>query len=92
MFLTRGEIHQEPLWKLWFQHLAGMVPVSALRVSPYLLEPELALEGRAMPNTGAHECSTVSLSRQHVTSAQLIWRSQVQHLVFLKKLTDCADT
>ncbi|CAL5228886.1 g12101 [Coccomyxa viridis] len=32
MFLTRGEIHQEPLWKLWFQHLAGMVPVSALRI------------------------------------------------------------
>ena len=33
MFLTRGEIHQEPLWALWFQHLAGLVPVSALRVS-----------------------------------------------------------
>lgn len=34
MFLTRGEIHQEPLWELWFKHLAGLVPVSALRVSP----------------------------------------------------------
>ena len=33
MFLTRGEIHQEPLWELWFKHLAGLVPVSALRVS-----------------------------------------------------------
>ena len=35
MFLTRGEIHQEPLWALWFQHLAGLVPVSALRVSQH---------------------------------------------------------
>ena len=42
MFLTRGEIHQEPLWKLWFQHLAGMVPVSALRVSFYIYALELA--------------------------------------------------
>ena len=29
------EIHQEPLWALWFQHLAGLVPVSALRVSQH---------------------------------------------------------
>ena len=36
MFLTRGEIHQEPLWKLWFQHLSGLVPVSALRVSGHI--------------------------------------------------------
>ena len=38
MFLTRGEIHQEPLWGLWFQHLAGLVPVSALRVSSFFFK------------------------------------------------------
>lgn len=32
MFLTRGDLHQEPVWDLWFRHAEGLVPVSALKV------------------------------------------------------------
>lgn len=32
MFLTRGELHQEPVWDLWFRHAEGLIPVSALKV------------------------------------------------------------
>ena len=32
MFLTRGDLHQEPVWDLWFRHAKGLVPVSALKV------------------------------------------------------------
>ncbi|KAK9907312.1 hypothetical protein WJX75_001278 [Coccomyxa subellipsoidea] len=32
MFLTRGDLHQEPVWDLWFRHAEGLVPISALKV------------------------------------------------------------
>jgi hypothetical protein len=32
MFLTRGDLHHEPVWNLWFRHAEGLLPVSALKV------------------------------------------------------------
>jgi hypothetical protein len=32
MFLTRGELPQEPVWALWFKRAEGLLPLSALRV------------------------------------------------------------
>ena len=32
MFLTRGELPQEPVWALWFARAGGLLPLSALKL------------------------------------------------------------
>ena len=34
MFISRGELFHESSWALWFQHAAGLLPVSALQADP----------------------------------------------------------
>ena len=34
MFMSRGELFHESSWALWFQHAAGLLPVSALQAGP----------------------------------------------------------
>ena len=34
MFMSRGELFHESSWALWFQHAAGLLPVSALQADP----------------------------------------------------------
>ena len=78
MFLTRGEIHQEPLWKLWFQHLAGLVPVSALRVSLHLRGVELAWKGTPSQGEGLIHAALFPDSAARLHPAQLTRLARVQ--------------
>ena len=34
MFMSKGELFHESSWALWFQHAAGLLPVSALQTDP----------------------------------------------------------
>ena len=62
MFMSKAELFHESSWALWFQHAAGLLPLSAAQTMTQVTEDGLSISTFSvlylhLPCTALHVCT-----------------------------------